>query len=207
VEGNYIPSASEQAFEWLPTNLLDVRPLSAADKMPDFCFPEQGIYIQCKHHIVDYAAIETLVAVPQTDGFGASGQFFSALDQARQQILIAKIEAEEQLRQFVASLQSRPTPQIERLPSALTFEQLLEIFNQQPSFSYTSSVGMLSLLLAGRRLANLLRRVYTRMAEVPMAVVTSGPRFCGLSWSRRLWFLLHGSHPPKTECCPAFGGD
>ena len=31
------------------------------------------------------------------------------------------------------------------------------------------------------------------------------PRFCGLSWSRRLWFLLHGAHPPKTECRLAFG--
>lgn len=24
-------------------------------------------------------------------------------------------------------------------------------------------------------------------------------RFCSLSWARRSWFLLHGSHPPKTE--------
>lgn len=33
--------------------------------------------------------------------------------------------------------------------------------------------------------------------------------FCGRSWSRRLWHLLHGSHPPKSEgpaCCLAFGG-
>ncbi len=24
-------------------------------------------------------------------------------------------------------------------------------------------------------------------------------RFCGLSWTRRFWFLIHGSHPPRAE--------
>ncbi|MGC2163618.1 MAG: hypothetical protein WA634_17050, partial [Silvibacterium sp.] len=24
-------------------------------------------------------------------------------------------------------------------------------------------------------------------------------QFCGVSWARRFWFLLHGSHPPKAE--------
>ena len=23
--------------------------------------------------------------------------------------------------------------------------------------------------------------------------------FCGLRWSKRIWFILHGSHPPKAE--------
>jgi hypothetical protein len=31
------------------------------------------------------------------------------------------------------------------------------------------------------------------LEERPRAV------FCGITWHKRTWFLLHGSHPPKTE--------
>jgi hypothetical protein len=200
-----IASSSEHIDGWLGTNWIDVGASSVEpDGMLEHHIPTQMLAFQCKN-IVDYAAIETLVTVPQIDGFGASGQFFSALDNARLQLIHAQNEAEEQFRLFVARLQAAPDPQIEQLPSTLTFEKLLEFFDQQPRFSYTPPLGMLRFLLDARLVRNLLRRVYGRMAKIPKIRRMSRPRFCGLSWSRRLWFLLHGSHPPKSECCPAFG--
>jgi hypothetical protein len=173
--------------------------------MPDICIPEQGLSVQFKH-FVDCAAIETLIAVPQTDGYGASGQFFSALDNARMQLINAQSQVADVLRTFAALFQAYQEPQVQQISSVLTFEQLLAVFNQQPRFPCLPPVGMLRVLLDGQRIKNLLRRVYARMAKVQKVTGASRPRFCGLSWSRRLWFLLHGSHPPKTECCPAFGG-
>ncbi len=172
--------------------------------MPDFSFADQGLVIQCKY-ILGYPVIENLVAAPQTDGFGASGQFFSALDQARQQLITEQKEAAERFEQFVARLQAGINPQIQQLPSALSFEQLLEVINQQPRFTYIPPVSILRFLQECERVRNLLRRVFARISKVLKAKRQSKPRFCGLSWSRRLWFLLHGSHPPKTECCQAFG--
>jgi hypothetical protein len=57
----------------------------------------------------------------------------------------------------------------------------------------------------GRKLAELSREVRNRIGIVKQRLAQTRSRYCGLSWSRRFWYLMHGSHPPKTEGCLAFG--
>jgi hypothetical protein len=53
-----------------------------------------------------------------------------------------------------------------------------------------------SLLRSVRSLRQLL---YVASGQVKENFFRSMTRFCGLGWSRRMWFLLHGSHPPKAS--------
>jgi hypothetical protein len=45
----------------------------------------------------------------------------------------------------------------------------------------------------------LLERITQKFGSLRRILITSIARFCGLAWARRNWFLLHGSHPPRTE--------
>jgi hypothetical protein len=58
-----------------------------------------------------------------------------------------------------------------------------------------------SQLLKGllRSLRSLQRFLHVAYTEVKKSFSSPIPRYCGLGWSRRLWFLLHGSHPPKAS--------
>jgi hypothetical protein len=57
----------------------------------------------------------------------------------------------------------------------------------------------------GRRLVELNREFRRKIANIKRRLFQNRSSYCGLSWSRRFWFLLHGSHPPKTEGCQSFG--
>lgn len=55
-----------------------------------------------------------------------------------------------------------------------------------------------------RRINNL----FTHLNIARRLVHRAARAFCGISWARRLWHLLHGSHPPKSESmapCQALG--
>jgi hypothetical protein len=164
--------------------------------MPDVYIPEMGIIAECK-----YSAIENLVSVSQDNAYSLSGQYLQSLFEAQKKLLAARKEADERFRDSVARLHS----DTHQIYSPLPFDRLLEIFNQQAEFTYISSVGMLQLLLAGKITRNFLRRVFVRISKIPKAGKLARPSYRGFSWSRRTWFLLHGSHPPKTEGCLAFG--
>jgi hypothetical protein len=47
-----------------------------------------------------------------------------------------------------------------------------------------------------------LRAIYRQVCRlirlIKRTIFEPEPTFCGLGWCRRLWFLLHGSHPPKA---------
>jgi len=52
------------------------------------------------------------------------------------------------------------------------------------------------------------RNFFRRLTQTRKLVHRSARVFRGLAWSKRLWHLLHGSHPPKSEglaSCHAFG--
>lgn len=52
-------------------------------------------------------------------------------------------------------------------------------------------------LMIGR----LRKLVSAKIQEVKVILYEGVTTFCGVSWSRRTWFLIHGSHPPKPEYC------
>jgi hypothetical protein len=58
----------------------------------------------------------------------------------------------------------------------------------------TEKISILERLLSG-----LQRKICQTIKLVRRSFYTAVSRYCGLGWSRRLWFLLHGSHPPKAS--------
>jgi len=47
------------------------------------------------------------------------------------------------------------------------------------------------------------RRLSKLSAKIRRTFVTTPRWFCGLDWSQRAWFLLHGSRPPRLAALPA----
>ena len=82
-----------------------------------------------------------------------------------------------------------------------TSEEVLAIVDNsqsERSLYEFATVTFQSVLFAEHR-----RYVVTRLKRCVRFLIVSTykivSRFCGVSWFQRLWFLLHGSHPPKTE--------
>ena len=52
------------------------------------------------------------------------------------------------------------------------------------------------------------RHFFQRLTQARKLVHRTERAFCGITWSRRFWHLLHGSHPPKSvgmASCQAVG--
>jgi hypothetical protein len=194
-----IPSIAETAIvSWLGAIGVDVVAAHKTDRMPDIYIPEMGIVAECK-----YTKIEALLAVSRDNAYSLSGQYLQSLFEVQIELQTTQKKANDQFREFVNRLHpdkrlisSQPTS------SPLPFDQLLEFFNQPPEFTYIPSVGMLRFILARELNGNLLRHVFGRIYKSLNGCKVARPNFCGLNWSRRIWFLLHGSHPPKTEVWP-----
>ncbi len=45
---------------------------------------------------------------------------------------------------------------------------------------------------------SLLVQIFQRIQSLVQVFFHAISRYCGLSWARRAWYLLHGSHPPKS---------
>jgi len=82
---------------------------------------------------------------------------------------------------------------------ALPFEQIAAFFAAHASAKSPSIAPkrLLCWVLNGAELRTLLQRIAKRIQRIKEILYQRINIFCGLSWSRRLWFLLHGSHPPK----------
>ncbi|MGB6687008.1 MAG: hypothetical protein WBE76_04110 [Terracidiphilus sp.] len=83
--------------------------------------------------------------------------------------------------------------------SALPFEQIVEFFAAYASKESPSveSNRLLCWVLNGAELRSLLQRITKKIQQIKQILYRLFKTFCGQSWSRRSWFLLHGSHPPK----------
>jgi len=83
-------------------------------------------------------------------------------------------------------------------PSLDDFEALLPYF-EEPATFIVPSASLLAWIMNGARTFDLLQKLFRRMQQLKKILYSTYSRFCGLTWSRRVWFLLHGSHPPKSE--------
>jgi hypothetical protein len=65
-----------------------------------------------------------------------------------------------------------------------------------------SSIKKLSLT---KRIRQLQESFWSVLRATRRFIHRSVARYCSVSWTRRLWFLLHGAHPPKADVLPALG--
>jgi len=82
-----------------------------------------------------------------------------------------------------------------------TLEELLPYFEAPVTFKVfeVQPRRLLAWIINGARAFRLLKQLFQRVQELKRILYRTYFRFCGLTWSRRVWFLLHGSHPPKPE--------
>ncbi|MGB9147547.1 MAG: hypothetical protein WCC14_17095 [Acidobacteriaceae bacterium] len=104
------------------------------------------------------------------------------------------------------------------LAFALVFDQLLQKYDrvcQALSAQTGACLGLpnygvqaISEAIHSERVERTVRNFFVRLNTARRLVHHVVRAFCGISWTRRLWHLLHGSHPPKSEgsaLCQAFG--
>jgi hypothetical protein len=102
--------------------------------------------------------------------------------------------------------------------STWNFDELLEKYFAQPTtFAFANSRAripvqqnsLLQWIVCSATVSCLLEQLFRRVKKLKQAIYWNYFGFCGLTWTRRIWFLLHGSHPPKSEPrlsqSPAFG--
>lgn len=84
--------------------------------------------------------------------------------------------------------------------TVIHLETITEFINKSQKLALPVSRWGCSILLEKRTaLRKLLRLVGRVIRSIKGALDRIEPRFCGLNWSRRVWSLLHGSHPPKLD--------
>jgi hypothetical protein len=176
-------------------NTIDVSRLTTPDFRADFWFPG-GMIGQCK----SVPAAESLVAVSTNNPYAASGQYFDDLLVAQAELLEVRKKSQEQLQHYIAYLQSVSGLDVPQISSTLSFEELVRFLDEQALFPYTPPIGILNFIVQDQRLQHLLRSVHARVVLiVRKKIAQTVPRFCAVSWARRLWFLMHGSRPPRTS--------
>jgi hypothetical protein len=155
------------------------------------------------------ADLNRLLSVSQTNPYAASGQYLAALESFRSLwvprlplIRYESVVIRTKSFSFGKSV-LRIVPSI-----AYSFDQAVEIINRacrERVHAFECEDEQTVALSAVELTTRLFRKLDRRILLVRRLVHRSLARFCAFSWSRRLWYLLHGSHPPKTECRPAFG--
>ena len=81
-----------------------------------------------------------------------------------------------------------------------TFEEQQAFFNSsQESVVVDQRPKLLRWVFASTFIARLIKCLSERIQEIKRILYCEGRRFCGLTWSKRVWAILHGNHPPKPE--------
>jgi hypothetical protein len=158
--------------------------------------------------------LNRLLSVSPTNPYAASGQYLAALENVRS-LWVPRLPVIRYESVFLRTKNfSLGKSSLRIVPSiAYSFDQAAEIINracgerpQVSDFLNSDFLNVESLVYSAVEVTeSLLRKLDRRILLVRRLVHRSLARFCAFSWSRRLWYLLHGSHPPKTECRPAFG--
>ena len=157
------------------------------------------------------ANLNRLLSVSPTNLYAANGQYLAALENLRSLCLSHQPTLRREsvcIHTEIASLGKSSIKLRLRASIAYSFDEAVRIINAacneraRPS-DFLEDESIVSSVVEGTK--SLLRRLDRRILRVRRLVHRSVARFCALSWSRRSWYLLHGSHPPRTECRPAFG--
>jgi hypothetical protein len=157
-----------------------------------------------------YRCYETLAAYPVSLNRLSilGGQLYEPLLKA--QSALHEVEARESLGLETWYAEVSALGECAGSPRTLvpTFAEILEFCDSPRTVPWTSTaVSVLALVLSTKRKRHLLRRFSRDLQVIKRILRQATARFCGFSWTRRFWFLLHGSHPPKTEVWPALEPD
>ena len=158
---------------------------------------------------------ETLAAAPLPNEYTASGQLLNKYEVAlgSLQESINRALRSFDINVWTACLQRHAdtTGLIER--KKFDFQEITALIDAAQVTAYAprqakvlnyilEQAHVLAYILFEKSTCKLRQRIWNKAQLIKRILYQTESRFCGLSWSRRFWFLLHGSHPPKTEAWP-----
>lgn len=163
---------------------------------------------QYKVQLISYPNFEHLASIAETpisNYWGSFGQRLEQLHCASETLAGWISSYENPFRHLEAPSECLPTqvvPSLHQL-GLIDFDDLLQFFEKRPEKRIDlARRQFLAWILAVPCANELLRNITRKIQALKKILHKKIANFCGLSWSRRLWFLLHGSHPPKLESWP-----
>jgi len=155
--------------------------------------------------------LNRLLSVSPSNPYAVSGQYLASLEDLYSfrgfHWPVFPTVSGDDLCQYITA---KPYKAVAEPSPTLSMEQVLEVISSASrDLTYylpgCVAVAPLSVRLTAYAQKIAKRRFERRLRTTRRRVHRSISRFCTVSWSRRLWYLLHGSHPPKSECRQAFG--
>jgi len=155
---------------------------------------------------------EALAATPLPSDYIVSGQLLNRYEDALEtlQEYAKKVEREFNLNAWAARMRREAGTTEHARQKKFDFQEIVKLIEAAQVTAYTLPQPQILLyILYEKHTHRLSKNLWDRVQRIKRILHQRESRFCGLSWSRRFWFLLHGSHPPKTEAwpltCQAFG--
>lgn len=223
----YSPSigAIEAASVHAPNNAISisVKPANGVDLCPSSekltCWCNLPLnYLDCSaaNQTVNYFEPVAYWATPMGP-YAVSGAYLERVEDAYNNLAALETVQVRTLESWFASVQYETGSENVATvvdPSFFNIECTLQLIDEvnlskQYSFAIAQSFQLFHALIQLARTEYLKSRLSRKMRAARKALHQTLARYCGLSWSRRLWSLLHGSHPPKPETwffdCQEFG--
>lgn len=170
---------------------------------------------QYKVDVISYpniAYLASIAEIPISNYWGSFGQSLEQLHCASETLAGWISLYENPFRHLEIPSECLPTQvvpslhqlgQMDSRPGQMDFDDLLQFFEKRPEKRIDfARRQFLAWILAVPCASELLRKITRKIQALKKILHNEIANFCGLSWSRRLWFLLHGSHPPKLESWP-----
>lgn len=148
---------------------------------------------------------ENLATASLPAAYAASGQLLNKyeLALAALQETLKKVQQAFDLDAWAARLKRQADTPVTHRQKRFNYQEIIDLIEVAQVRTYTSERAyVLSYISYEKRIRKARRRVSYGVQLIKRLLRRPTSRFCGISWSRRFWFLLHGSHPPKTESWP-----
>lgn len=146
---------------------------------------------------------ETLASASLSNPYAVSGQLLEEYRCALAPLKQIEFEQDLSLNAWAAHVRNEVGETVPIRSTQFTFEEIEDfIQNSQTDRFAALQPRVLRCILYASHMRDLLQRISRKIKAIKRILCQRESRFCAVNWSRRFWFLLHGSHPPKTEAWP-----
>ena len=159
--------------------------------------PIIGSFTVSDHHLT-YDCGHYSLATPGID------EIYVLLDEAARSVEQYHAKRQQALAEYVALLR-RDAGRDLLARGQFTLEEVLAVIetSQSDDSLYDYPAVTFQILFHAELKRNEAKRAWRWARALIVRTYKLVPRFCAVGWFQRFWFLLHGSHPPKTQA-PSF---
>ncbi len=131
----------------------------------------------------------------------ASGEWITALEQVVYHLRALELQTKQFLKRWIEGVrESSPHIAAQYL---FSFDDIVAAIDRaQTEYITVDSPKIVWWLAGSKGRRHAITRITRQLRPIRFAISKAVSCFCGIGWSRRIWHLLHGAHPPKAlSCC------